>query len=222
MDFLSPTVRHRQTLQLLIAGLSVHCFSFSPQDIPNKTGDGAPGHCHTAVSRILLQAVSVSSRLYETAASCWPIFTCLPLQTHVDCSSAKSWTTKSTTTSPCRASWVKPGDRLSRVQIGQSSDAFSRYREHGGSIDRKNAARFTPPGLHPGYGWVELFWSSRFIVERAVRPQPYEPFASPIAAINLSQRAKSSAGRVPDKFGEVTVPATVLGVDCEARETPLD
>ena len=55
-------------------------------------------------------------------------------------------------------------------------------------------------------------------VQRAVRPRPHE---RPIAAINLSQRAKSSAGRVPDKFGEVTVPPTVLGVDCEAGETTV-
>ena len=58
-------------------------------------------------------------------------------------------------------------------------------------------------------------------VQRAVRPRPHDRFSSPIASINLSQRAKSSAGRVPDKFGEVTVPPTVLGVDCEAGETTV-
>jgi hypothetical protein len=66
-------------------------------------------------------------------------------------------------------------------------------------------------------------------VQRAVRPRPHEPFSSPIANINLSQRAKSSAGgvtasagRVADKFGEVTVPSAVLGVDREVGETPVD
>src|ERR1700733_10057127 len=59
-------------------------------------------------------------------------------------------------------------------------------------------------------------------VQRAVRPRHHERFSSPIASISLSQRAKSSAGKVPDKSGEVTVPPTVLGVDCEAGETPVD
>jgi hypothetical protein len=59
-------------------------------------------------------------------------------------------------------------------------------------------------------------------VQRPVRPRPHEPFTNPIAAINVSQRARSSAGTVPDKFGEVTVPPTVLGVDCEAEATPVD
>ena len=59
-------------------------------------------------------------------------------------------------------------------------------------------------------------------LRRAVRPRPHERFSSPIASINLSQRAKSSAGKVPDKSGEVTVPPTVFEVDCEAGATPVD
>ena len=58
-------------------------------------------------------------------------------------------------------------------------------------------------------------------LRRAVRPRPHERFSSPIASINLSQRAKSSAGKVPDKSGEVTVPPTVFEVDCEAGATPV-
>jgi hypothetical protein len=43
-----------------------------------------------------------------------------------------------------------------------------------------------------------------------------------MASINLSQRAKSSAGRVSDESGGVTVPLAVLGVDCEAGEMLVD
>ena len=59
-------------------------------------------------------------------------------------------------------------------------------------------------------------------VERAVRSRPHEPFGSPIAAINVSQRAKSSAGGVTGKSGEVTVSSAVLGVDRNAGATAVD